>query len=134
NNDPSDPTREPFNNYLATGMPNNVDYSSWNNRIDYHASERHRFFFRWLKSNFLEDAQDYTYEIEPGLMAWNEKRPSLTGAFDWTYTMSPTTVMNVTIDANTFLTQNQRLGTRKYSPTDAGLPSYMNDKCAESCV
>lgn len=134
NNESSDPRQEPFNNYLATGMPNNVDYSSWNNRIDYHASERHRFFFRWLKSSFLEDAQDFTYEVEPGLMAWNEKRPSLTGAVDWTYTMSPTTVMNITVDANTFLTQNQRLGTRRYKPTDAGLPAYMDVKCGSSCV
>ena len=27
--------REPVNNYLATAMPNTVDYRSWNNRVDY---------------------------------------------------------------------------------------------------
>ncbi|MDX1984425.1 MAG: carboxypeptidase-like regulatory domain-containing protein [Bryobacteraceae bacterium] len=134
NNDPTDPRREPFNNYLATGMPNNVDYSSWNNRIDYQASEKHRFFFRWLNSWFVEDAQDYTYESEPGLMAWNEKRPTLSGAVDWTYAMNASTVMNVSVDATRFLTQNQRLGTRKYKPSDAGLPSYMDAKCGGSCV
>ena len=66
-------------------MPNNVDYRSWNNRIDYQASDKHRFFFRWLKSSFIEDAQDYTYETEPGLMEWDEKRPAQSGAADWTY-------------------------------------------------
>ena len=46
NNDPTDPTREPVNNYLATGMPNTVDYRSFNNRIDYQLNDKHRFFFR----------------------------------------------------------------------------------------
>jgi len=134
NNNPTDPRLEPLNNYLATGMPNNVTYESWNNRIDFQPTANNRFFFRWLKSDFIEDAQDYTYETEPGLMAWNEKRPSLSGAVDWTFTKSATTVMNVSVDATRFLIQNQRLGTRKYKPTDVGLPSYMDAKCAGSCV
>ena len=133
NNDPADTRQEPVNNYLATGMPNNVTYSSWNNRFDYQASQKHRFFFRWLKSSFIEDAQDYTYETEAGLMAWNEKRPALSGAADWTYAMSAATVMNVSVDATRFLTQNQRLGTRKYKPSDVGLPAYMDPKCGGSC-
>ena len=134
NNDPTDPRQEPLNNYLATGMPNNVTYSSWNNRIDYQASTKHRFFFRWLKSSYLEDAQDFTYQTEPGLMAWNEKRPSKSAAADWTFTTSASTVMNLSVDATQFLIQNQRLGTRKYKPSDVGLPAYMDQKCGTSCV
>jgi hypothetical protein len=134
NNDPTDPRRDPVNNYLATGMPNNVDYNSWNNRVDFTASDRHRFFFRWLKSHFIEDAQDYTYETEKGLMEWDEKRPTLSGAADWTFTLSPSTVMNVSVDATRFLIQNQRLGTRRYKPSDVGLPAYVDQKCSGSCV
>ncbi|MBL8211638.1 MAG: TonB-dependent receptor [Bryobacterales bacterium] len=134
NNNPTDPRREPFNNYLATGMPNNVNYQSWNNRIDYQHNDKHRFFFRWLKSSYIEDAQDFTYETEPGLMAWNETRPTLGGAMDWTYAMSPSTVMNVSVDANRFLLNNQRLGLRKYKPTDVGLPAYMDTKCGAVCT
>ena len=44
------------------------------------------------------------------------------------------TVMNVSADVTQFLIQNQRLGTRKYKPTDVGLPAYMDTKCASSCV
>jgi hypothetical protein len=134
NNDPTDPRREPVNNLLVPGMPNNVYHRNVNNRIDYSPAEKHRFFFRWQKSWFLEDAQDYTYATEPGLMAWNEKRPSQNAAADWTYAISPTTILNVSADANQFLIQNQRLGTRKYKPTDVGLPSYMDAKCGGSCV
>jgi hypothetical protein len=126
--------RDPINNYLATGMPNNVDYRSWNNRIDYQATQKHRFFFRWFKSDFVEGAQDYTYETEPGLLNWDEKRPAASAAADWTYAMSPTTILNVTADTNWFLLQNQRLGTRKYKPSDVGLPAYMDAKCATNCV
>lgn len=134
NNDPTDPTKEPVNNYLATGMPNNVKYNSWNNRIDYIATDKQRIFFRWLSSSYLEDAQDYTYETEAGLMAWNEKRPTISGALDWTYAASPTTVLNASVDTTRFLLQNQRLGTRKYKPSDVGLPAYMDQKCGDGCV
>jgi len=134
NNDPTDPKREPVDNYLASGMPNNVFYHSWNNRFDYQASQRHRFFFRWLKTHFIEDAQDYTYETEAGLMAWNERRPAMSGAADWTFAVSPRTVMNVTVDGNQFYLQNQRLGTRRYKPSQVGLPAYMDAKCGDNCV
>ncbi len=134
NNDPTDPAREPVNNFLASSMPNNVFYHSWNNRVDYMATEKHRFFVRWIKTHFIEDAQDYTFSTEPGLMAWNERRPAASGAADWTYAMSARTVLNVTVDANSFLLQNQRLGTRKYKPTDVGLPSYVDAKCGDNCV
>ena len=134
NNDPTDPRREPFNNYLATGMPNNVTYQSWNNRFDYHANDKHRFFFRWLKSSFEEDAQGFTYESEPGLMDWDEIRPTISGAVDWTYTANATTVLNASVDATRFTNHQQRRGTRAYKPTSVGLPSYMDDKCASNCL
>ncbi|MGH9722248.1 MAG: carboxypeptidase regulatory-like domain-containing protein [Bryobacteraceae bacterium] len=134
NNDPADPRRDPVNNYLASSMPNNTDYKSWNNRFDYVATQRHRFFFRWLRSNFVEDAQDYTFDTEPGLMAWNEKRNTRSASVDWTYTLNANTVLNASVDGNQFLIQNQRLGTRRYKPADVGLPAYMDAKCAGSCV
>ena len=64
------------------------------------STHKHRFFFRWLKSSYLEDAQDYTFRPRPGLMDWNEKRPAYSGAVDWTYAISPTTIFNVTVDTN----------------------------------
>ena len=134
NNNPADPLREPVNNYLASGMPNNVNYQSWNNRFDYQGSGKHRFFFRWLKSSFEEDAQGFTYESEPGLMDWDEIRPTVSGAFDWTYTANATTVLNASVDGTLFKNHNQRLGTRKYKPSDVGLPGYMDQKCASDCL
>lgn len=134
NNDPTDPRREPVNNYQASGMPNNVNYQSWNNRIDYQASDKHRFFFRWLKTSFEEDAQGFTYESEPGLMDWDEIRPTVSGAFDWTYTVNASTVLNASVDGTLFKNHNQRLGTRKYKPTDVGLPAYLDQKCGDDCL
>ncbi|MCL6545288.1 MAG: carboxypeptidase-like regulatory domain-containing protein [Bryobacteraceae bacterium] len=133
NNDPTDPTKEPVNNYIASGMPNNVYFHSWSNRFDYQANDKHRFFFRWMKTHFIEDAQDYTYETEAGLMAWNERRPAFSAAADWTYTVSPNTLLNVTLSANSFILENQRLGTRKYKPTSVGLPAYVDAKCGDNC-
>ena len=126
--------RDPVNNFVASGMPNTVDYRSFNGRLDFQASAKHRFFVRWLKSSFLEGAQDFTYSTEPGLMNWDEKRPAYTVAADWTYAMSASTLLNVTVDTNGFLQQNQRLGTRRYTPSDVGLPTYLDEKCGGSCV
>jgi len=133
NNDPDDPRKEPVNNYIASGMPNNVYFSSWNNRVDFHASQKHRLFLRWIKTSFIEDAQDYTYQTEPGLMAWNERRPALSGTANWTYTLSPSTLLDVTVSGNSFLLENQRLGTRRYKPSSVGLPAYMDAKCGDNC-
>ncbi|MBO0861209.1 MAG: carboxypeptidase regulatory-like domain-containing protein, partial [Chloracidobacterium sp.] len=133
-NTPVASNRDPVNNYIASGMPNTVDYRSFNNRIDYQATEKNRFFFRWFKSSYLEGAQDFTYETEPGLMNWDEKRPAYTAAADWTYTLNSRTILNLTVDTNGFLLQNQRLGTRKYKPSDVGLPAYLDAKCGDSCV
>jgi hypothetical protein len=122
------------NNYLATGMPNNVNYQSWNNRIDFQATGKNRFFFRWLKSHFEEDAQGFTYESQPGLMDWDEIRPAISGALDWTYAANATTVLNASVDTTQFKNHNQRLGTRAFKPTDVGLPAYLDQKCADDCL
>jgi hypothetical protein len=133
-NTPIAANRDPVNNFIASGMPNTVDYRSFNGRIDYQASAKHRFFVRWLKSSFLEGAQDFTYATEAGLMNWDEKRPAYTVAADWTYALSNSTLLNLIVDTNGFLQQNQRLGTRRYTPSDVGLPTYLDDKCGGSCV
>jgi len=134
NNDPTDPSKEPLNNFNASSMPNNAFNDSFNNRVDYQITQKHRIFARWVRSNYLEDAQDYTFGTEPGLMAWNEKRNTRSAALDWTYAMNSSTILNASVDANQFSLQNQRLGTRKYKPSSVGLPAYMDAKCGASCV
>jgi hypothetical protein len=42
--------------------------------------------------------------------------------------------LNLTIDTTGFLLQNQRLGTRKYTPSEVGLPKYLDDKRSGGCV
>ena len=49
-------------------------------------------------------------------MNWDEKRPAYTVAADWTYAMSASTLLNVTVDTNGFLQQTSvsaRGGTRR---------------------
>lgn len=87
-----------------------------------------------MKASFEEDAQGFTYESEPGLMDWDEIRPTLSGAFDWTYAANASTVLNASVDGTLFKNHNQRLGTRKYKPTDVGLPGYLDQKCGDDCL
>ena len=88
---------------------------------------------RWLTSSFLEGAQDFTYSTEPGLMNWDEKRPAYTAAADWTYALSASTLLNVTVDGNGFLQQNQRLGTR-YAPTDVAFRAISRTSAATAAL
>ena len=46
-------------------MPNNVAYHSWNNRSTI-GTTTSTGSSSWMKTHFIEDAQDYTFETEPG--------------------------------------------------------------------
>lgn len=131
NNDPTDPRKEPLNNYLAVAMPQVFDYKGLTNRVDYQHSMRHRFYGRWNWSHFLEDRQDWTYESARGLHTDGNFRDNLAVSADWIFTPLPATVLNVTVAGNQYSTGMLYQGTRKYKPSDVGLPAYLDAKAAE---
>ncbi len=100
NNDPANLTREPLLNYIATAMPWWFDYHALTNRIDYHQSEKHRFFVRWGWNSFLEDRSDWTYESARGLQRSDLLRANVSGTADWIYTMNSSTFLDVAFSVN----------------------------------
>ena len=60
-NSPVSPGAEPFNNFLALGQADNVNYTGLAGRGDYAPDVKNRFSFSWNWSHFIENAQDWTY-------------------------------------------------------------------------
>jgi hypothetical protein len=129
NNNPANPLTEPFNNFLALGQADNVNYSGLASREDWAPFLKHRFSFSWNWSHFIENAQDWTYASSPGMQDWDNIRTARGGIVNWTYTMSSATVINTSVSANQWLNVQETLGARKYKPSDIGFPTYMDQRC-----
>jgi hypothetical protein len=129
NNHPTDPRREPLQNYIATAMPWHFNYYSVNNRFDYHHSYMHRFFARWSWSRFGEDKRDWTYDTPlRGLHRQDLQRAHVAGTVDWIWTASPSTFVNVALTTNQYRDGNLGETTKTFKPTDVGLPAYLDAK------
>ncbi len=131
NNNPSDATRQPSNNYLAVATPFNWDYKAFHNRMDYQHSDRHRFFGRWSWNDFLEDRGDWTYESARGLHTNGLNRHNLGATMDWVYTLTPVTVLDVAVSANEFRTGDKITVPLQFKPSDVGLPKYLDQKAGD---
>lgn len=133
NSDPSNPRLEPLNNYLAVGMNFIWDYDALNNRIDYHYSEKHRFFGRWNWADFKEDSYDWTYSTYRHLQSGGLTRRSYGVTVDHVYTHSATTLLDIAASVNQYTDGflPSILASVKFKPSDVGLPKYMDDKAGD---
>ena len=113
---------EPFNNFLALGQSDNVNYTGISNRTDYAPTQNHRFSFSWSWSHFLELAQDWTYGTDRGLQDWDNHRIARNGILNWSFSKSSSTVITASLAANEWLNVTRTEGVRKYKPSDIGFP------------
>jgi hypothetical protein len=120
---------EPFNNFLALGQSDNTNYTGLTNRIDWAPGVKHRFSFSWNWSHFMENAQDWTYASDPGLMDWDNIRVGRNGILNWSYSKSSATVFTASLSANQWMNVQQTNGVRKYKPSDIGFPTYLDQHC-----
>ena len=130
NNTPANVTQEPINNYVATAMPWDFDYYSASNRIDYHLSDKHRFFGRWNWSEFTQDRSDWTYETMRGLQSGGLVRNNVGGVLDWVYTPTAASYFDFGVSANRYTTGNKNAVSKQFKPSDVGLPTYLDSKAA----
>lgn len=129
NNSPSNPLAEPFNNFLALGQVDNVNYTGLAGRGDYAPDMKNRFSFSFNWSHFIENAQDWTYASSPGLQDWDNIRIPRGGILNWTYSMSSATVISASLSANQWMNVQRTNGVRKYKPSDIGFPAYLDQRC-----
>ncbi len=132
NNNPTDPKKEPLNNWLAVAMPWTADYIALTNRIDFHHSANHRFYGRWLWDNYDFDRGDYTFETMPGLMNSRAIRDNLNWIGDWVWTPSPSTLLDASLSMHRYRVSNSiPTGVRRYKPSGLGLPAYLDEKAGD---
>jgi carboxypeptidase family protein len=131
NNNPTDPRLEPTNNYLGVAMPFDWTYRAIANRVDYVHSEKHRFFFRWNTLTYREDRLDWTYESARGLHKDGINRDNLSGTADWVYTHSGRTVFDFVVAASDFRQGPLFEVPFTFSPSDVGLPTYIDEKAGD---
>ena len=129
NNNPANPLTEPFNNFLALGQADNVNYTGLASREDWAPNLKNRFSFSWNWSHFIENAQDWTYASSPGLQDWDNIRTARGGIVNWTYSQSSATVITASVSANQWLNVQETTGARQYKPSDMGFPTYMDARC-----
>ncbi|MGH9659759.1 MAG: carboxypeptidase regulatory-like domain-containing protein [Bryobacteraceae bacterium] len=133
-NNPPAPGREPLENYQATNMPRDWHYKSYSNRMDYNASDRHRFYARWTWSKYREEQEDWTYETRPGLHTTGVNRNYKAGIANWAWTLTPQTLVDATFSLSDFEEGNLFVVPFEYKPSAVGLPAYLDTKAGSNAV
>src|SRR4051812_45444661 len=124
--------QQPSGNFYQGGQPDSPKSHQYGFRLDFNASPSDRLFFRTSGVTFLEYVSDWTYQNpEPKLRMNSADRSryqwSYTGT--WTHTMGKT-VVDSSFATNRFNQIDKLLGLKQFTPTDVGLPAYLNDFCA----
>ncbi len=132
NNNPTDPTRVPTNNYQANTYTDPIDSQIYGVRVDYNLSNTHRFFGRWSGSDFKEGLNDWTYQSAPGLHNEDMRRTTNAGTVNWTWVKNATTVIDAQGSANAFFEGGDRNTLATFKPSDVGLPTYLDQRCEAS--
>ncbi|MEK7409313.1 MAG: TonB-dependent receptor [Acidobacteriota bacterium] len=128
-------TAEGFNNYFASGTPKNERFKSAINRMDWNVSERHRLFGRWHFNRRIGDEYDWAYETMRGLQSNGITRINHGIGADYVWSATNTTIVNLAAswgryadgDGASAVSQVQN----KYTPSQVGLPAYMDQKAGE---
>jgi len=124
--------QQPAGNFYQGGQPDSPVSHQYGFRVDWNATPQDRFFFRTSGVNFLEYVSDWTYQNpDPTLRMHSADRSryqwSHTGT--WTRTMG-STVLDTSFAANRFNQVDKFLGLKQFTPTDVGLPSYLDEFCS----
>lgn len=127
-------TAEGFNNYFAAGMPKIDRHHSLLNRIDWEVSQNHKIFGRWYWNNRKADTSDWTYQSDPGLHSSGTSRINKAVGVDWVWTLSNATVLNLTGAYNRFTEFAGEQGPKRYKPSDAGLPAYLDERAGDNKI
>ena len=129
----------PNNNpYLSITAPYNWKFSQYSGRMDVNLGSKMRMFGRYSQNHFVEFRGDWTIDILPGLNNTNAGGTGVTrddqnGVLDWVYTLSPRTILHASASVSNWDSLSSVGATPfKFKPSDVGLPTYLDDKCAST--
>lgn len=105
------------------------DYFAMQNRADWNATAKDKFFFRWSYNKFSNDRQDWSYSTIPGLHSEALRRNNIGGSVDYVRTFDAATLLNVNLSYNRYW-DNRPLNEVQwsYKASQVGLPEYLDTK------
>jgi hypothetical protein len=124
--------QQPVNNFYRGGEPDSPKSQQYGFRLDFNASSKDRFFFRTSGITFLEYVSDWTYAApDPELRIHSADRSRYQWSYTGTWTRAMgTTVLDSSVATNRFNQIDDFRGLKKYTPTDVGLPAYLDEFCS----
>ncbi len=136
---PSPTSNCPTADFMGVNTPYNWLFGSYSGRMDINLTDKLRVFGRYTRNHFVEYRSDWTYFIVQG---WNNSgangtgvtRDDQNGVLDFVYTMSPRTMVHVAGSVTNWMSYTTTLPYAfGFKPSDAGLPTYLNDYCGNWC-
>lgn len=125
-------TADGQNNYTSFSSNNNGEtYWALLNRVDYNINERHRVFGRWFWNNRDALGTDWSRDTVPGLNRFTTARVDKGLGLDYFWSIGAKSSLNVGANWNRFGEGNNGHGQTDYSPTDIGLPAYLDAKAGD---
>ena len=124
--------QQPNGNFYRGGQPDSPKSQQYGFRLDFNASATDRFFFRTSGITFLEYVSDWTYQSPTRSCASIPRTARATSG----RTPAPgrarmgTTVLDSSFATNRFNQIDEFRGLKQFTPTDVGLPAYLDEFCS----
>jgi hypothetical protein len=125
--------------FMGVTTPYNWIFDQWSGRMDVNLTEKARVFGRFTRNHFVEYRSDWTYFIVPGFNNTGANGAGVTrddqnGVLDFVYTLSPRTMLHAATSVSNWWSFSTTLPYAfGFKPSDAGLPTYVNDNCGNLC-
>jgi hypothetical protein len=108
------------NNYFNNAVRAD-NFTGYLGRLDFNASERHKFFWSFRQNDRVEDRSDrFGNDVNGNYLS----RVNWGTTIDDVYTLSPTLLLNTRAGWTRFIESNTRQSTG-FDPTSVGLPAYI---------
>jgi len=135
-----DRTQAPtLNPYLSITSPYNWVYDQHSGKLDFNVTSRLRTFFRYTENHFVEDRGDWTIDLVRGFNnntgnGTGVIRDDQNGVIDMVYTLGARTNIHAAASVSHWFSKASVLDYPfQFKPSDAGLPSYLDQKCGDEC-
>jgi len=125
--------------FMGVNTPYNWLFGQWSGRLDMNLTDKLRMFGRYTRNHFVEYRSDWTYFIVPGYNNSGANGTGVTrddqnGVLDVVYTLSPRTLLHAAGSVSNWMSYTTTLPYAfQFTPSDAGLPSYIDSYCGSWC-
>ncbi len=123
------------NNYYDSTQASNDYFTSLINRYDWNITDRQRLNGKWYYNHRFSDQYDWAHTTPlKGYYSNGLWRPTKGGSLDWTDTLNPSNILDVMFSVTQYSEGSKQPVKFQYTASDAGLPSYIDQKAGADNV